>query len=74
MTNRTYNDLHADLTEWLEGVLKNPENAARWATAELEIAESVDGAIHVEVKGFHSNTGNPVTGKFADYDHADEIE
>lgn len=68
---RSYADLHKDLTEWLAGVLKPDADAERYATALIEESEPRDGEIHVEVRGLHSRTGNPVTARFDYFDEED---
>ena len=74
MTNRTYNDLHAEMTEWLEGILKDDLDAARFATLFIAEEEPHNGTIRIEVRGRHSRSGNPVPASFDYYDDTDEKE
>jgi hypothetical protein len=69
MTNRTYNDLLTEVTEWLEGVLKpgiDPRAYAEAVIAETEVRP--DNTIHFEVRSSHSASGNPVPVTFDGYD------
>ena len=72
--NRTYNDLHAEMTEWLERILKDGLDSGRFATVFLEEEEPDDGVMRIEVKGIHSKSGNPVPASFDYYEDADESE
>lgn len=74
MTARTYQDLHNEMTEWLEGILKDGLDAARFATVFIEEEEPRDGEIHIEVKGRHCRYGNPTTARFDYYDDDEETE
>lgn len=74
MNPRTYQDLHADMTAWLEGILKDGLDAARFATVYIEEESPRDGKIHVEVKGRHCRSGNPTTASFDYYDDSSEAE
>lgn len=74
MTNRTYNDLLTDMTNWLEGILKEGLEPVRFATSFIEESEPRDGEIHIEVKGRHCCSGNPTTATFDYYDDSDETE
>ena len=66
---RTYNDLVTEITEWLEYILKPGMDAHRYAVAVIEESEPRDdNIIHIEVKGMHSASGNPVTASFDGYD------
>ena len=68
MTNRTYNDLVTEVTEWLENILKPGMDAHRYAVAVIEESEPRDdNTIHFEVKGMHSASGNPVPVTFDYY-------
>jgi hypothetical protein len=51
MTNRTYNDLVSEVTEWLEGILKPGMDAHRYAVATIEeCTPRDDNTIHFEVR------------------------
>jgi hypothetical protein len=73
MTNRTYNDLVSEVTEWLEGILKPGMDAHRYAVATIEeCTPRDDNTIHFEVSGMHSASGNPVPVWFEYYDDKEE--
>ena len=73
MTNRTYNDLVSEVTEWLEGILKPGMDAHRYAVATIEeCTPRDDNTIHFEVRGMHSRSGNPVPVWFEYYDDEEE--
>lgn len=74
MTKRTYQDLHSEMAEWLEGILKDELDPARFATVFIEEEEPLDGEIHIEVKGRHCRSGNPTTARFDYYDDTEEDE
>jgi hypothetical protein len=72
MTNRTYNDLVSEVTEWLENALKPGMDAHRYAVATIEeCTPRYDSTILFEVSGMHSASGNPVTASFDGYDDED---
>jgi len=61
------------LTEWLAGVLKadfSPESFARVFIDEFDGSLPGERTMHIEVRGFHSRTGNPVIYSFG----ADELD
>ena len=54
---------HAVFEEWLTGVLKHPENAERHADA-LIAQQDWSASTIIEVSGFHTASGNPITYYF----------
>ena len=71
---RTYSDLHAEITAWLEVTLKPGLDPALFATVFIDESELSDGKIRIEVSGRHTISRNPDCGDFAYYDDKHEYE
>jgi len=71
---RTYSDLHAEVTEWLEGTLKPGFDLALCATIVIDESHVSDGKIRIEVDGHNTISGNPDCGDFAYYGDKYEYE
>ena len=56
---KTYQEKVAAIADEIRDVLKDGLDAQRYAAGILEKQE--DGLQHIEIRGFHTRTGNPYT-------------
>jgi hypothetical protein len=56
----------ANLTSWLESVLREPQHAADWANSLIEQADGSGPSVSVEISGLKTRRGAPATYRFGD--------
>jgi len=59
-----YENLVKEITEYLEGHLKDGMDAERYARALVKEADYTGDCLHFEIPGRHSATGNPLPFSF----------